>query len=191
MRSQPSQIFTEFLACNVDGYRSSAEANSLTRLLVSIASHNAFYQLRDAYTAIRENQNPILHQFSGNVAQTIRNLEALDVAASIESILRRYQLAHLVRLREERELRYTNQLAQERCAQNVMPKRAAKRLRSNDGASEDSQGHYKSAASLALKDLMTEAYPTLKPSKQSSGKAHDAYSKKQKALKNRLSTGRN
>ncbi|MCJ1251471.1 hypothetical protein MMC30_008704 [Trapelia coarctata] len=165
VRSQPNQIFTEFLAYNVDGHRSSAEANSLTRLLVSIASHNTFYQLRNIYTAIRENQNPILHQFGSNVAQTIRNLETLDVAASIGSILRRYQLAHLVRLREERELRYTNQLAQERCAQKVLPKRAAKRLWSNDKASEDSEGYYKSAASLALKDLITEAYLTLKPSK--------------------------
>lgn len=72
-----------------------------------------------------------------------------------------------------------------------MPRRAAKRLKFNDRASENSEGHYKSAASLALKDLMVEAYPTLKPPKQSGGKMHDANSKKLKALKNRLSTGRN
>ena len=72
-----------------------------------------------------------------------------------------------------------------------MPRRAAKRLKFNDGASENSEGHYRSAASLALKDLMVEAYPTLKPPKQSGGKMHDAYLKKLKALKNRLSTGRN
>jgi len=191
VRSQPSQVFTEFLACDVDGNRSSVEANSLTRLLVSIASHDAFYQLRDAYTAIRESQSAMLPQFGGSVAQTIRNLEALDVAASIGSILRRYQLAHLVRLREERELKYSSQLAEERCAPKVMPRRVVKRLKFNDGASEDPKGHYKSATSLALKDLMAEAYPTLKPPKQSGGKMHDAYSKKLKALKNRLSTGRN
>ena len=191
VRSQPSQVFMEFLACNIGGPPSSAEANLLTRLLVSIASPDAFCQLRDAYAVIRENQSPTLPQIGGNVTQTIRSLEALDVAASMGSILRRYQLAHLVCLREERERKFASQLAQERCAQKVMPKRAAKRLKPNDEASEDSEGHYRSAASLALKDLMTEAYPMLKPSKQTNGKAHDAYSKKLKALKNRLSTGRN
>lgn len=74
---------------------------------MSIASHDTFYQLRDAYTAIRETQSAMFPQFGDNVAQIIRNLEALDVAASIGFILRRYQLAHLVRLREERELKYT------------------------------------------------------------------------------------
>ena len=72
-----------------------------------------------------------------------------------------------------------------------MPKRAAKKLKFNNKASKNLKKHYKSAASLALKNLIVEVYSILKLPKQFRGKMHDAYLKKLKALKNRLNTGRN
>jgi len=191
VRSQPSQIFAKFEACNLDGTLISAQADSLTRILVSIASHDAFYQLRDAYTAIRENQSPMLSQLNGNVAQTIQSLDALDAVASIGSIQRRYQLAHLVLIREERELNCSNHLTQERRTQKIMPRRTAKLLRPAEKASEDPERQYRGAASLALKDMMAEAYPKVEPPRFQTGKVDDGYSKRLKILKNRLGSGRN
>lgn len=191
VRSQPSRIFAKFEACNLDGILIGAQADSLTRILISIASHDAFYQLRDAYTAIRENQSPMLSQLNGNVAQIIQSLNALNAVTSIESIQRRYQLAHLVRIREERELNCRNHLTQERRTQKIMPRRTTKLLRPAEKVSEDPERQYRGAASLALKDMMAEAYPKVKRPGFQTGKVNDDYAKRLKILKNRLSSGRN
>lgn len=72
-----------------------------------------------------------------------------------------------------------------------MPKRAIKRLKFNDKASKDLKKYYKSAAFLALKNLMAEIYFTLKLFKQFEKKMHNAYLKKLKTLKNKFNTERN
>jgi uncharacterized protein (UPF0371 family) len=60
----------------------------LTGHFFAIASPDAFYQLRDACTSIRENGASIV-------------LDNLEIAASTNSILRRYYLTRLVDYRTE------------------------------------------------------------------------------------------
>ena len=110
----------------------------LTRLFFAIASPDAFYQLRDACTSIRENGASTILQPTNSVAQTIQALDNLEIAVLINSILRRYHLTRLVDYRNERESYYKIK----------RPERAVRIVK-------DSSEDYGRALSLALADLMT------------------------------------
>jgi hypothetical protein len=116
----------------------------LTRLFFAIASPDAFYQLRDACTSIRENGASTILQPTNSIAQTIQALDNLEIAASTNSILRRYHLTRLVDHRNERESYHKIK----------RPERAVRIVK--DG----SEG-YGRASSLALEDLMAQAYRRL------------------------------
>jgi hypothetical protein len=143
----------------------------LTRLFFAIASPDTFYQLRDACISIRENGTSTILQPTNSVAQTIQALDNLEIAVSTNSILRRYHLTRLVDHRNERE-------------SYQRPERAVRIVK-------DSSDGYGRASSLALADLMAQAYLKLKSLPRSRGKSEDKYQRKLKSLKNRISSGRN
>lgn len=146
----------------------------LTRLFFAIASPDTFYQLRDACISIRENGTSTILQPTNSVAQTIQALDNLEIAVSTNSILRRYHLTRLVDHRNERESYHKIE----------RPERAVRIVK-------DSSDGYGRASSLALADLMAQAYLKLKSLPRSRGKSEDKYQRKLKSLKNRISSGRN
>lgn len=109
----------------------------LTRLFFAIASPDAFYQLRDTCTFIREDVAATILQLTNIIAQTIQALDTLEITASTHSILRRHYLIRLVDHRNERETHYKTE----------RPKRAMRSIK--EGIEE-----YGRASSLALADLM-------------------------------------
>jgi tetratricopeptide (TPR) repeat protein len=140
---QPAEVYKIFLDRS-----QSTDLNRtwlLTRLFFAIASPDAFYQLRDACTSIRENGVFTLLQPTNSIAQTIQALDNLEIAALTNSILRRYHLTRLVDHRNERKIYHRNK----------RPKRAVR-------VAKDSSESHKRASSLALADLMAQAYPKLK-----------------------------
>jgi hypothetical protein len=126
------------------------------------------------YFLIRENGASTTLQPTNSIAQTIQALDSLEVAASTNSIVRRYYLIRLVDYRNERETHYKKE----------RPERAVRNVR------EGSKG-YGRASSLALADLMAQAYPKLKPLPRSRGRMENEYQRRLKSLKNRISSGRN
>jgi hypothetical protein len=169
---QPADVYKIFLD------RSQSEDQEgiwlLTRLFFAIASPDAFYQLRDACTSIRESDSPAVLQTNTSIAQTIQALDNLEIAVSTNSILRRYHLTRLVDYRNERETHHRSE----------RPERALR-------IAKDSSENYGRASSLALTDLMTQAYPKLKHHPRSRGRSEDEYQRRLKSLKNRISSGRN
>jgi hypothetical protein len=109
-------------------------------------------------------------------------LDRLEVAVSKSFIQRRYLLTHLVDHRNKLE---GTQLSQR-------PERAAKTAKAMKGqrmlTNERSFGR---ASSLALENLMSQAYPGLKPTRGTQAGKNDAYQKKLKSIKNRLTYRRN
>jgi hypothetical protein len=146
----------------------------LTRLFFAIASPDAFYQLRDTCTSIRENGASTILQPTNSVTQTIQALDNLEIAASTNSILRRYHLTRLVDHRNERESYHKIE----------RPERALRIIKNS------SEG-YRRASSLALEDLIAQTYPKLKSLPRGRGKSENEYQRKLKSLKNRISSGRN
>ncbi|EON65747.1 hypothetical protein W97_04986 [Coniosporium apollinis CBS 100218] len=149
----------------------------LTRLFFAIASPDAFFQLRDACSSVRRKADVTVPQHINTVAQTVEALDSLETAASTNAILRRYHLTRLVEHRNERE----NQHRIER------PERV---IRSLSKTVKQQEG-FGRASSMALADIMAEAYPGLKqPSKQRTA-PNAEYQRRYKILKNRLCSGRN
>ncbi len=72
-----------------------------------------------------------------------------------------------------------------------MLKRTTKLLRPAEKALKDSERQYKDATSLALKNMMAEAYFKMKSSRFQTEKVNDDYLKRLKILKNKLSSERN
>ena len=120
----------------------------------------------------------MLSQLNENVAQIIQSLNALNAMTFIESIQRRYQLTHLVLICKKQELNCNNHLTQERRTQKIMLRRTTKLLRPAKKASEDSERQYRDAASLALKNMMTEVYSKMKSPRFQTKKVNDDYSKR-------------
>ena len=91
---QPAEVYKIFLD------RSQSEDQNgiwfMTRLFFAIASPDAFYQLRDTCTSIREDGASTILQPTNSIAQTIQALDNLEIAASTNSILRRYHLIAFV-----------------------------------------------------------------------------------------------
>lgn len=170
--SDPKAIHQHFLdRCpNVD----EDIANSLVRLFYSIASPQALEHLREACMLARVEGEITIPQKTDAAAQTINALNALNTATMVHSILRRF---HLVRLHEHRA-------AYEMQYQTSKP--AIRRTRRVGCAKAQ-----KSAASLAMADLMTEAYPHLVNPHRIRDAHGTEYGKRYSTLKYMLAAGRN
>jgi hypothetical protein len=129
-----------------------------------------FYQLQDACISVRETSALTMLQFTNSITQTIQAFDNLEITASTNSIMRRIHLTRLMDHRNERESYRKDQ----------RPKRALRIVK-------DSSESYGRASSLALADLIAQAYPELRRSR---GRSVDDYQRRLKSLKNRLSSGR-
>jgi hypothetical protein len=145
----------------------------LTRLFYAIASPEAFYQLRDACTLVRQNGEFIIPQPSDTIVQTVRALDGLETAASTNAILRRYHLVRLIHHRNERE-----------------KERLTKNSNKTSKSAEVKRG-FGRASSLALSDLMAEAYPELEQPSRLQDAIGTEYERRHKSIKNMLCSGRN
>jgi hypothetical protein len=110
------------------------------------------------------------------VTVVLTAMQVVLIAASTNSILRRYHLTLLVDHRNERESHHKDQ-------------RLEQALRSV----KDSSDHYGRASSMALTltDSMAQAYPELKRPQRGRGRSEGEYQRRLKSLKNRISSGRN
>jgi hypothetical protein len=168
---EPNKIYRQFLdrcaAIDTD------IACSLVRLFYTIASPQAFDQLREAFQVVRTEGEITIPQETDTPAQTIEALNALNTAAMVHSILRRFHLVRLCQHRAERE------------KQHEMTKRAQRRARK--------AGKVKcvKSSSLALADLMAEAYPHLEKPARVQDAAGTEYGKKYSTLSHMLAAGRN
>ena len=151
----------------------------LTRLFLAVASLDAFCQLRDACIVAREDGE---HPTDQSITQTIRALDRPEVAVSKIHIQRRYFLTNLLTHRNEFEETHLRQ----------RPERAVKAVRARNNQSSWTSGEsFGHASSLALKDLMSSAYPDLKPTRHTRVGGNDEYQTKLKSLKSKLAVGRN
>lgn len=98
---EPQEIYRQFMdrCATID----TDVACSLVRLFYAIASPQAFDQLREAFQVARTQGEVTIPQKTDTAAQTINALNALNTAAMMHSILRRFHLVRLHQHREERE----------------------------------------------------------------------------------------
>ena len=143
---------------------------TLVRLFYAIASPDAICQLRDACRAIRQGTFQITEP-TDDILSTIKALDRLDANSHIISIAKRF---HLVRLSAKRFALQAGFLesSKDRTIQ------------------ETSDEIFKREDSIAVTELMREAYPHLKPTRFCKTKGKDEYLKKRKTLKERLLNGR-
>lgn len=173
---KPVEVY-ERLASRCNG----ADQNALwlmTQLFYAIASPNAFDQLRDACLLVRETGEFVIPQQTYTVTQTIQALEGLEMAAITHSILRRYYLTRLIEHRNEREKSHVLQ----------RPLRRSSKSKSLITSLTDRYGR---VSSLALSDLMAEAYPELKQPTRLRDAAGTEYKRRHKSVKNMLGAGKN
>lgn len=158
-----------------------------TRLFFAIASSDAFYQLRCACAESRAMaEGSLMPEPTNNVADILKALDSLDSMASTNASIRRYHLTNLCQRRGEREKYH----------QNERPKQVTRKLKNTYSrpAHTDVQHGIMRTSSFALDDMMAEAYPkTKRPSKNThpSDSRAQMWNRKYKALKNRISSGRN
>ncbi|KAJ9634554.1 hypothetical protein H2199_008837 [Coniosporium tulheliwenetii] len=159
----------------------------LTRLFFAIASPDAFFQLRDACSSVRRKADVTVPQHINTVTQTVEALDNLETAASTNAILRRYHLTCLVEHRNERENQFKIEKP-ERATRNPRHGRSSVGPVDKPGRQQEGFGR---ASSMALADIMAEAYPGLmQPSKQRTA-SNAEYQRRYKTLRNRLCSGRN
>lgn len=155
----------------------------LTRLFFAVASPDAFADLREACSSAREQGVFTAPQHTHTVEDTVKAIDALDSAAFANRILRRNYLALLVEHRHERETHHRSE-----------PKNRTLRSAQHNSQQSDSvqkQYGFGRPSSMALIDLMVNAYPNLEPPLRQRDAEGTEYKKKLKALKNKLESGHN
>lgn len=155
----------------------------LTRLFFAIASPDAFADLRETCSTVREQGTFPAPEYTNTVESTVKAIDTLDSAAFANRILRRNYLVLLVEHRHEREAHHKSQLSTRN------PKSTRSKAQQSDGVQR--QYAFGRPSSMALTDLMGEAYPDLKPPSRQREAEGTEYHKKLKALKTKLESGRN
>jgi hypothetical protein len=170
---EPKEIYRQFLnrCATID----TDVAYSLIHLFYAIASPQAFDHLREAFQVAGTQGEVTISQKTDTTAQTINALNALNTAAMMYSMLRRF---HLVRLYQHRA---------ERGNQHEKDKPTQRQTRK----SELLKAKCAKTSSLALADLMAEAYPHLEKPVLLQDAAGTEYGKKYSTLKQMLAAGRN
>ena len=170
---QPEEVFQIF--CSRCKDESQDTVNLLTRLFFAVASPTAFYQLRDACTASRQDEIHRVPQPTADVLQTLQALDKLDTNVSTASILRRYHLTYLAACRRQKEEHI--QSGKRRVPRKLkygvsstQTQRAATEINNDD--------------SSALAAIMKETYPRL-------AKKTDEYQRMYQSLVQRMRRGRN
>lgn len=166
---QPQVVLSRFLKCD----RSINEdvAGLFIRLFYTIASPAAVLHLKDACSHVRETSKLAIPRDTDTAAQTIHALDALETAATSQAILRRYHLARLVKHRNEREAQYSSRRSKRSLTQS--PSKCGR------------------ASTLAISELVSEAYPHLEQPIRQKDAVGTEYEKRHKAVVNMIQAGRN
>jgi len=159
----------------------------LTRLFFSIASPAAFADLRGACFVARNKGETRRPQSTNTVSQTIQALDKLDSASFADTIARRYHCVQLVTKRNELEEYYKNQEPRHKTRRSL---KLQDSTATTEGVAKPHEG-FGRASSLALADLMAEAYPELTPPRRHRAATGNQYERRYKSLKSRLGAGRN
>ena len=140
----------------------------LTRLFFSVASQEAFVQLKDAYHHLKNNKILIHFPWTNNVSEHMRSLDQLTTSFTACYIMERCILVQLVNRRDELVQKYKAQPG--RKLKKTTEAKKQLRLPRVDG--------------LGFSAIMEEAYPMVK-------KGDNDYDQRQTTLRNKLSKGRN
>jgi len=159
----------------------------LTRLFFSIASPAAFADLRDACFVARKKGETRRPQSTNTVSETIQALDKLDSASFADMIERRYHYVQLITKRNELEDRHKKQEPRRKTRRSL---KLQDNTATTDGVAKPHEG-FGRASSLALADLMAEAYPDLTPPLRHRAATGTQYERRYKSLKSRLGAGRN
>ena len=179
--SQPANIYRTFTHRSRGG--DSDTMWLLTRLFFAAGSPDAFDQLREACSASRQARD-FVGSRSNSISEVMQALDRLDVTIITASILRRFYLTLLVSHRNERG-RYHQHQRSKRLSNYDYLKNGV------DVQTGIEQNYLERADTIALTELMAEAYPNLKPTRKHSAAKNDEYQKKLSSLKTRLRDGRN
>jgi len=181
---QPKVLYTSWTKDkNVDVKHSPL----LTRLFFSIASPAAFADLRDACFVARQKGETRRPQSTNTVSETIQALDKLDSTSFADTIERRYHYVQLVTKRNELEDHYKNQEPRQKTRRSL---KLLDNTAITDGVAKSYEG-FGRASSLALADLMAEAYPDLTPPLRHRTATGTQYERRYRSLKSRLGAGRN
>ena len=154
-------VFHEF--ARRSSSRSTETATIMCRLYFAIACPHAFACLGQACSSFRERAT--CNSFmTPNFGSTLQALDRLDRNLVTTAIIRRCLMARLMEQRIAHEQRY----------------------KENRGGVVRSRKAYGRPDALALADLMSDAYPTLKPTRASYVSTEDEYQKKLKNMKDKL-----
>ena len=170
---QPKEVFQIF--CSRCKDESQDTVSLFTRLFFAVASPAAFYQLRDACTASRQDEIHRVPQPTADVLQTLQALDKLDTNVSTASILRRYHLTYLAACRRQKEehIQSSKRRVPRKLKYGVS---STQTQRAAIGSNNDE--------SSALAAMMKEAYPSL-------AKKTNEYQKVYQLLVQRMRRGRN
>ena len=146
-------------------------AGLFVRLFYTVASPVAVLHLKNACSHVRDTSKLAIPKDTDTAAQTIHALDLLETAAATQAILRRYHLTHLAKHRNEREAKYSSSKSKKQLTQS-----SAKCSR---------------ASTLAISELVAEAYPHLEQPIRQKDAVGTAYEKRHKAVVNMLQAGRN
>jgi hypothetical protein len=165
----------------------------LTRLFFAIASPQAFRQLSEACSIVRQNRESMISYSVNDDSGLMSALDLLDVGTTVRTILRRFYLVRLLDHRTRREDYYTGRRSSRIRAQRKQDYRSIERLTRDPGAQlEKDESRPGRADAKAFEDLLAMFYPNLKKPDKKNPSVHDKeYDDKHLKLKNRLNCARN
>jgi hypothetical protein len=169
----------------------------LTRLFFAIASPQAFRQLGEACTIVRQHHESLISYPGDDDSVLMRALDVLDVGTAVRAILRRFYLVRLLDHRIQREDYYKGRRSARVRAQRQQDHESIDLLTKDlDDQLEESESNRRRrpgrADTKAFADLLAMFYPHLKlPDKQHPSANDGEYREKYWKLKNRLKSARN
>lgn len=165
----------------------------LTRLFFAIASPQAFRQLSEACSIVRQNRESMISYSVNDDSGLMSALDLLDVGTTVRTILRRFYLVRLLDYRIRREDYYIGRRSSRIRAQRKQDYRSIERLTRDPGIQlEKDESRPGRADAKAFEDLLAMFYPNLKrPDKQNPSVHDKEYDDKHSKLKNRLNCARN
>jgi len=154
----------------------------LTHLFFAIGSSDAFCQLHDACGASRQVKEHVILQLIKSISEAMQALNWLDITAITASILHRFYLTFLITQRDKQESYHqSQQLKHVSRTQNFSYTNS-----DHDERTVTEQDCLRCTDTIALTQLMANAYPSLKLTQKCNTATDDEYQKKLSSLKVRL-----
>jgi hypothetical protein len=169
----------------------------LTRLFFAVASPQAFRQLTEACTIVRQHHESAISYPVDDDSMLMRALDVLDTGTAVRGIIRRFYLVRLLDHRVQREDYYKGRRSVRVRAQRKQDHRSIEQLIQDPGDQWEGDVSNRMrrpgrADTKAFADLLATFYPHLKqPDKQNPSAGDREYREKYWKLRNRLKSARN